>query len=85
MALSNPKSLEILTCKVLWTALDIDKNICFHFRIRIMEKSIDFILGDQLPLACEAVIAIYDYSPGGSPKEGTESKARKKAVNAYVI
>ena len=27
IALSNAKSLEIFTCKVLWAALDIDKNI----------------------------------------------------------
>ena len=75
--------MEIITCKVLWAALDIDKNI-FHFRIGIMEKSVEFILGDKLPWVYEAVIAIYGYSPGGLPKEGRESKARKKAVNAYV-
>ena len=68
IALSNAKSLEILTCKILWAALDIDKNICFHFRMGIMEKSYEFILGDKLPWVCEAVIAIYGYSPGGSPK-----------------
>ena len=44
IALSNAKSLEILTCKVLWAALGITKNICFHFRIGIMEKSIEFII-----------------------------------------
>ena len=49
-----------------------------------MEKSVEFILGDKLPWVYEAVIAIYGYSPGGLPKEGRESKARKKAVNAYV-
>ena len=27
IALSNAKSLEILTCKVLWAALGIKKNI----------------------------------------------------------
>ena len=84
IALSNAKSLEILTRKVLWATVDIDKNICFHFRIGIMEKSIEFILGDQLPLIYKAVIAIHGYSPCGSPKEGRESKVRKKVVNAYV-
>ena len=44
-----------------------------------MEKSIEFILGDKLPSIHEAVIAIYGYSPSGSPKEGRESKARKKS------
>ena len=45
IALSNAKSLEILTCKVLWAALGIKKKyLCFHFRIGIMEKSIEFII-----------------------------------------
>ena len=30
------------------------------------------------------MIAVYGYSPAGSPKEGRKSKVRKKAVNAYV-
>ena len=30
------------------------------------------------------MIAIYSYSPSGLPKERRESKASKKAVNAYV-
>ena len=47
IALSNVKSLEILTCNVIWAALGIDKNICFHFTIGIMEKSIEFILGHK--------------------------------------
>ena len=38
----------------------------------------------KLPWVYEAVIAIYSYSPGVSPKEGRQSKARKRAVNAYV-
>ena len=49
-----------------------------------MEKSVEFILGDKLPWVYEAVIAFYGYSPGASPKEGRESKAKKKVVNAYV-
>ena len=61
-----PEVWKFLPCKVLWAALDIGKNICFHFRIGIiMEKFIEFILGDKLPWVCEAVIAIYGYSPGG--------------------
>ena len=78
------KVWKFLVIKVLWAALDINKNICFHFRIGIIGKSIEFILGDKLPWVCEAVIAIYGYSPGGSPKEGRVSKVRKKAVNVYV-
>ena len=60
-----PKVWKFLPCKVLWAALDIAKNICFHFRIGIMEKSIEFILGDKLPWVYEAVISIYGYSTGG--------------------
>ena len=49
-----------------------------------MEKSIEFILGHKLPWVHKAGMAIYSYSPGGSPKEGRKSKTRKKAVNLYV-
>ena len=49
-----------------------------------MAKSIEFILGDEFPWVYEAVIAIYGYSPCGSPNEGRESKLRKKTVNVFV-
>ena len=49
-----------------------------------MATSIEFILGDKLPWLHEAVLAIYSYAPGGSPKEGKESKIRKQAINAYT-
>ena len=49
-----------------------------------MGTSIEFVLGDKLPWLHEAVLAIYSYAPGGSPKEGKETKIRKKAVNAYI-
>ena len=44
-----------------------------------MEKPVEFIFGDKLPWVYEVVIAIYGYSPGGSPKKGRESKVRKKS------
>ena len=49
-----------------------------------MGTSIEFVLGDKLPWLHEAVLAIYSYAPGGSPKEGKETKIRKKTVNAYI-
>ena len=50
-----------------------------------MEKSIEFILGDTLPLVCKAVIAIYGYSLGGSPNEGRESKVREKQLMLMLL
>ena len=48
-----------------------------------MAKSIEFILGDEFLWVYKAVIAIYGYSPCGSPNEGRESKLRKKTVNVF--
>ena len=72
---SIAKELKFLTVKVLCTALIIGKNICLHFRIWTMEKSIEFILDDKLTLG----IAIYGYSLGGPTKGGRGSKVRQKA------
>lgn len=49
-----------------------------------MDDKINFILGDKLPWVFEAVEAILNIAPGGSPKEKNETSVRKKAVNAYV-
>ena len=49
-----------------------------------MDEKITFILGDKLPWVFEAVEAIINIAPGGSPKEKNETSVRKKAVNAYV-
>ena len=49
-----------------------------------MDKDkITFILGDKLPWVFEAVEAILDVVPRGSPKEKNESALQKKAINAY--
>ena len=43
-----------------------------------MDKDkITFILGDKLPWVFEAVEAILDVAPGGSPNEKNESALRK--------
>ena len=39
-----------------------------------MSTELVFVLGDKLPWVTEAVIAIYNYAPGGSEKKGKESK-----------
>ena len=49
-----------------------------------MSTELVFVLGEKLPWVTKAVISIYNYTPGGSTKNGKESKRRKDAVNAYI-
>ena len=44
-----------------------------------------FITGNKLPWVHEAVLAIINVAPGGSAKKEKESKARRDAINTYVI
>ena len=43
-----------------------------------------FTIGDKLPWTHEAVLAILDVAPGGSPKEKQETRIRKRAINVYT-
>ena len=49
-----------------------------------MSTKIVFVLGYKLPWISEAVMAIYNYTPGGSVKMDKETKQCYAAVSAYV-
>ena len=49
-----------------------------------MSTEFVFVLDEKLPWVIEAVKSIYNYTPGGSTKNGKKSKRRKDAVDAYV-
>ena len=47
-------------------------------------RKIVFVLGYKLPWISEAVMAIYNYAPGGSLKMDKETKQYCVEVSAYV-